>query len=53
MTNINCSAECIYESNGKCTQNHVSITASIIGYGTDCAYFTPRSENIVAPPQKK
>jgi hypothetical protein len=53
MTNINCSACCSHESNGKCTLNHVSITASVIGYGTDCAYFSPRIENSVPPPQKK
>jgi hypothetical protein len=42
MTNINCSAECIHENNGKCTLNHVSITQNVMGFDTDCAYFTPR-----------
>lgn len=53
MTNINCSADCSHENNGKCTLNHVNITASIIGYGTNCAYYSPRDENLAAPPEKK
>lgn len=53
MTNINCSASCIYEKNGKCTLNHVSITANVMGHGTDCAYFSPRSTNANTPPEKK
>lgn len=53
MTNINCSASCSHENNGKCTLNHVSITANVIGYGTDCAYFSPRMDNSITPPQKK
>jgi hypothetical protein len=43
MTNINCSETCIHENNGKCSLTHVGITASLIGFGTDCAYFSPRT----------
>lgn len=46
MTNINCSEKCIHENNGKCILNHVSITANILGYGSDCAYFMPRDEKL-------
>lgn len=54
MTNINCSANCIHEKNGKCTLNHVSISANIMGYGTDCAYYNPRNGANSSPsPQKK
>jgi hypothetical protein len=49
MTNINCSANCSHEKNGKCTLNHISVSANVMGYGTDCAYFSPRSENITPP----
>lgn len=50
MTNINCSANCIHEKNGKCILNHVSITSNVIGYGTDCAYFSPRNNSTPTPP---
>lgn len=53
MTNINCSAECIHENNGKCTLNHVSITQNVMGFDTDCAYFTPRNTISKTPPEKK
>ncbi|KPU45943.1 hypothetical protein OXPF_04110 [Oxobacter pfennigii] len=42
MTNINCSAKCSYENNGKCTLNHIGISSNIAGTGGDCAYFQPR-----------
>jgi hypothetical protein len=42
MTNINCSACCSHESNGKCTLNHISLSSSFTGAGADCAYFEPR-----------
>ena len=53
LTNINCSANCIHEDNGKCSLNHVSITANIIGYGTDCAYYSPKDNNLITPLEKK
>jgi hypothetical protein len=53
MTNINCSANCEHVENGKCKLNHVNLTASIIGYGSDCAYFSPRVNGNSAPPEKK
>jgi hypothetical protein len=46
MTNINCSADCVYENNGKCTLNHISISSSFTGLGADCAYFEPKEKNI-------
>ncbi|GFR36093.1 hydroxymyristoyl-ACP dehydratase [Thermobrachium celere] len=49
MTNINCSANCVHEKNGKCTLSHISIIVNAIGHGTDCAYYTPRNET---PPEK-
>lgn len=42
MTNINCSANCNHENNGKCTLNHISISSNFTGIGADCAYFEPR-----------
>ncbi|HBM79316.1 MAG: hydroxymyristoyl-ACP dehydratase [Clostridiales bacterium] len=39
MTNINCSANCIYESNGKCTLNIISTMTNFTDSGSDCAYF--------------
>lgn len=42
MTNINCSANCNHESNGKCTLNHISVSSSFTDKGADCAYFEPR-----------
>lgn len=53
MTNINCSENCIYENGGKCTLNHVSITSNIMGYGSDCVYFSPRNTTVNTPPEKK
>ncbi|KRQ86151.1 hypothetical protein ABG79_02103 [Caloramator mitchellensis] len=48
MTNINCSANCVYEQDGKCTLDHVSITQNVLHQGTECAYFTQRKN----PPSK-
>lgn len=42
MTNINCSANCTHENNGKCTLNHISVSSNFTGIGADCAYFEPR-----------
>ena len=39
MTNINCSANCIYQKDGKCSFEN--ICAKPITLGTDCAYFSP------------
>lgn len=53
MTNINCSAKCNYEQNGKCTLNHVGITSDVMGYGTDCAYYTPKKEKKKVKPSSQ
>lgn len=45
MTNINCSANCNHESNGKCMLNHISVSSSFTDKGADCAYFEPRQNN--------
>lgn len=45
MTNINCSASCVHENNGKCTLNHVSISSSYTGIEADCAYFEPKQQH--------
>lgn len=50
MTNINCSANCSHEKNGKCTLTHIGISSNVMGYGTDCAYFSPRADNNSPPP---
>lgn len=42
MTNINCSANCNHESNGKCTLNYIGVSSSFTGKGADCAYYEPR-----------
>ena len=39
MTNINCSQNCIYQKDGKCSYN--IITMSSIYPNSDCAYFVP------------
>lgn len=48
MTNINCSANCIYEVDGKCSLDHISITQNVLNQETQCAYYTPRKN----PPEK-
>ncbi|MBR6504303.1 MAG: hydroxymyristoyl-ACP dehydratase [Clostridia bacterium] len=37
MTNINCSSNCIYQKDGKCTLEY--ITNNIAKSNSDCAYF--------------
>jgi hypothetical protein len=53
MTNINCAENCVHEENGKCRMNQVSLSAKVMGYGSDCAYFSPRGDKNYAPPEKK
>lgn len=39
MTNINCSSECIYQKDGKCNLENVSVSNV---YGDDkCVYYSP------------
>lgn len=42
MTNINCSSSCLYQKDGKCTLENVSIKT--ITPTTDCIYFTSKRE---------
>lgn len=37
LTNINCSANCIYQKEGKCTLENIS--AKAISFNSNCAYF--------------
>lgn len=39
LTNINCTVNCIYQRDGKCTYNIVSM--SQISSKSECAYFIP------------
>lgn len=43
MTNINCSEECFYMENGKCSLTFISLSSDFIGYESDCAYFSPEN----------
>ncbi len=47
MTNINCVAKCIYQRDGKCSYNIVSM--SEVSQNSDCAYFIPYYTNISFP----
>lgn len=40
--NINCSLDCIYEKNGKCTLNHSALFLNLSDIKNACAYYTPR-----------
>ncbi len=40
MTNINCSSSCLYQKDGKCTLEDISIKN--ITPSTDCIYFTKK-----------
>lgn len=41
MTNINCSENCVYKQNGKCTLNFVPILplSNSIAINNDCGYY--------------
>lgn len=51
MTNINCSENCTYSSNGKCTFDHVTTSYIMINFSCSCAYFSPK-ESTKKTPQK-
>ena len=40
LTNINCTANCIYEKDGKCA--YESITTQTVHFQENCAYFSPK-----------
>ena len=40
LTNINCSENCIYQKDGKCSFENIN--QQKITYYTDCAYFTAK-----------
>lgn len=39
MTNINCSSDCVYQKDGKCTLERVTAMAVISGDDNACAYY--------------
>lgn len=41
MTNINCSFNCIYQKDGKCNLDNVTVAASVTSTNS-CAYFKER-----------
>jgi len=43
MTNINCSANCIYQKDGKCSYEDTH--AKFLTLGSDCAYFSPKNNS--------
>ena len=43
LTNINCSANCIYQKDGKCS--YENIFAKTLTVGADCAYFSPAKKS--------
>lgn len=53
MTNINCSTQCVHESNGICMLNQIVLSSNISNAGTDCAYFEPRPPNIKKSSKKQ
>lgn len=42
MTNINCSSSCLYQKEGKCTLDNISIKN--ITPTSDCIYFTNKED---------
>ena len=42
LTNINCSLNCIYQKDGKCSYS--SITPTIFSTTSECAYFVDKSK---------
>ena len=49
MTNINCSANCIYQKDGKCSFEN--IYAKPLTLGSDCAYYSPSKNHISSQTQ--
>ncbi|OFI06247.1 hypothetical protein CLOACE_11460 [Clostridium acetireducens DSM 10703] len=49
MVNINCSEQCIYEQNGKCTLNHVTPILNISSNNKNCGYFVKKKAYNEAP----
>ncbi|MDK2799472.1 MAG: hypothetical protein PWP27_999 [Clostridiales bacterium] len=42
MTNINCTSNCVYQKDGKCHLDSVTIVSNTIN--NSCVYFTEKSE---------
>jgi hypothetical protein len=42
MTNINCSENCTYSINGKCTLTQPTAFSSALNFDTDCGYYVPK-----------
>ena len=43
MTNINCSSDCIYQKDGKCTFD--SIISKRLTTNSNCAYYSTENKN--------
>ncbi len=41
--NINCTSNCIYQLDGKCTFNELTMPIDSFSYENDCPYFTERN----------
>lgn len=51
MININCSFNCVYAKNGKCTLNHIEPFSMISNISADCAYYTEKGTSKKTPPK--
>ena len=40
LTNINCTENCIYQKDGKCSYENTS--AKTVTFSSNCAYFSPK-----------
>lgn len=40
--NINCSLDCIYGKNGKCTLDHSALFLNLSDIKNGCAYYAPK-----------
>lgn len=40
MTNINCTANCIYQKDGKCSYDNTMLSTTVT-FSSNCAYFSP------------
>jgi hypothetical protein len=46
MTNINCSSDCVYQKDGKCTLESVTAMAVISDTTNACAYYAKAQNNL-------
>lgn len=41
--NINCTSNCIYQSDGKCILDELAMPAESFSYENDCPYYTEKN----------